>query len=333
MTSGLEHLLQNGANRETRPVEGQGFRCEVSTGVWSHHTPITGNAEAKPKGYASGAGKKVCTHQRPTRNCLAPPPYGGGFDPFDIDNTHLTPPADYSVPDPAGSGPWLIRCFENKFPVLRAANKSSGSEELYASFVDDLFPQVSAIGRHEVVVQHWRYNMCEALSTPEENQLLWAALHIRFMELSKIARFVNLLENHGPRSGGSLPHPHSQLLALPIIPGEQQRYYKIAYDFYEKNQQSVFAAIMERTLEHAASDRSDGMSAAYDRSVAQTEHFVALVPHAVERPHEVWVVPRRHTSSFVAASVEEVQDLGLMMRKVLGMMYGQNYGHSPQHCE
>eukprot|EP01043_Picozoa_sp_COSAG02_P008863 COSAG02_NODE_291_length_25510_cov_9.433828_9_plen_334_part_00 len=326
VSSGLEHLLQSGANHATRPVQGQGFRCEVSTGVWSHHTPITGNVDAKPKGYASGTGKKVRTHERPTRNCLAPPPYGGVFDPFDIDNTHLTPKADYIVPDPTGSGPWLIRCFENKFPVLRAQDEPSGTDEVYASFVDGLFPQVSAIGRHEVVVQHWRYNMCEALSTPEENQLLWMALHTRFVELSTIARFVNLLENHGPRSGGSLPHPHSQLLALPIIPGEQQRYYKLAYEFYEKNHQSVFTSIMERTLKHAASDRSDATSAAYDctadRSVAQSVHFVALVPHAVERPHEVWVVPRRHGSSFATASVEEIQDLGLMMRKVLGSMCG-----------
>ena len=54
----------------------------------------------------------------------------------------------------------------------------------------------------------------------EEIKLLWRVLAGRFVHFSREgSRYVQLLANHGVRSGGSLPHPLSQLLGLPVVPG------------------------------------------------------------------------------------------------------------------
>ena len=304
-TSGLE-FLKTGRGHDSRPIEGQAFRCEITSGTWSHHTPLGAQAE-KPRGYAASGGGKVRTHERPDRL-----PREDGFDPFDIDNTHVTPEAVLTVADPAAPERPLIRAFENKFPVLAQPDDEKGVT-LQASFVDDLFPQVSAVGKHEVVVQHWQYNMCEALASEEEVKLLWQTLRTRFCALSEQSAFVQLMENHGVKSGGSLPHPHSQLLALPIVPGVQYQYYQVALDFWLRNGRSVFEAVMEKTLANAGADGGAAAGAPrVDRMLEANEHCVAFVPHAQERAHEIWVMPRRRIPSFGDASDEEVASLALL---------------------
>eukprot|EP01047_Picozoa_sp_COSAG01_P052903 COSAG01_NODE_5612_length_4145_cov_11.062531_1_plen_119_part_00 len=116
----------------------------------------------------------------------------------------------------------MIRVFDNKFPALQKPDESAEGGGVQVAFVDGIFPQVSAVGLHEVVVQHWRYNVCEALMGEKEVELLWRALARRFRHVSQSSRYVQLLANHGERSGGSLPHPLSQLLGLPIVPREQR---------------------------------------------------------------------------------------------------------------
>jgi hypothetical protein len=134
-----------GETRRTAPLEAaQTFRLDIVTGVWSLHAPLPKlGADGKPRGYASRAAETK-THERPDRQPLNP------FDPFDLDNAAMTPPVKYTVMDPRDAEKPLIRVFDNKFPVL-----SSPDDPVEVAFVDNLFPQVSAVGTHEVMVQHW----------------------------------------------------------------------------------------------------------------------------------------------------------------------------------
>jgi galactose-1-phosphate uridylyltransferase len=52
-------------------------------------------------------------------------------------------------------------------------------------------------------------------------RVLWETLLSRFQLVADQSCFVQLMENHGRRSGGCQPHPHCQLLGLPLVPGEQ----------------------------------------------------------------------------------------------------------------
>ena len=305
VSSGLTDLIDAGNEYGNEVLSGNHFRCEVSTGLWSLHCPR--KFSPRPKGYTPANAGKDRTHERPDTQTER--------NPFDLENSHMTPPVIQIVNDPKDPSKPLVRVFENKFPVLTRP-KDACISETSVSFVDSFFPQVSAVGLHEVVVQHWRYNMCEALMSRAEVKLLWKTLKSRFGYLSGVSRFVQLLENHGIRSGGSLPHPHSQLLGLPLVPGEQTGRYTVALDFWRKNQgECVFDSVLESVLRQA------GKGDKVDRLVCQNELMVAFVPHAQDRASEMWIMPRRQCHNFAMATEEEVDALALLARNCLKMLY------------
>jgi UDPglucose--hexose-1-phosphate uridylyltransferase len=57
------------------------------------------------------------------------------------------------------------------------------------------------------------------------------------------------------------------------------------------------------------------------RIVVKTDRFAAFVPYAACSPFHMWVVPRRHESSFLSATRQELIHLGLVLRRVLRKLY------------
>ena len=165
-------------------------------------------------------------------------------------------------------------------------------------------------------MQHWRHNTCEALMSEIEVGLLWHTLAARFVHMNSCSRYVQLLANHGVRSGGSLPHPLSQLLGLPVVPGEQLELFSVALNYWRHHEKRcVFEDILSKTLSHVG-DGANG-----DRVLMQNEHMVAFVPHAQERKNEMWIMPRRQCHSFAEVTKEEVGALALACRSCLKMLY------------
>eukprot|EP01047_Picozoa_sp_COSAG01_P019331 COSAG01_NODE_1071_length_11863_cov_36.887623_11_plen_418_part_00 len=235
-------------------------------------------------------------------------------NPFDLANQHMTPPLKLSVPDTADPDRPQIRVFDNKFPVL-AKSRPSTDDGSSLCLVQGLFPELRAAGEHEVIVQHHRYNMCEALMSDEEVLVLWRTLQLRFSAVASGAvRYVQLLENHGRRSGGSLPHPHSQLLGLPFVPGPQMARLRIAHEFWQRNDhRCIFDEIVRKTEEDK------------ERVLVAGRHVLAFVPNAVEKRNEVWIVPRKYNggsgASFGTASSEVVAEVATTCRQCLAMLY------------
>ena len=264
----LDHLISDGY--ADAPLSGNALHCQVGTGVWSLHRPLDPNAAKKPVGYAAADNANPMTHERPDYVMLR--------NPFDLSNQHMTPPLKHTVPDPTEPSKPLIRVFDNKFPVLSPQRSGEKPGEVRVAFVEGLFPEINAIGTHEVVVQHHRYNICEALMSDTEVMTLWRTLQRRFIAVGEGSRYVQLLENHGMRSGGSLPHPHSQLLGLPFVPGSQMSRLQIALDFWHLNKACIFDAIVEKT---------SAQPEALQRTVVKGKHVLAFVPNAEERRNEM----------------------------------------------
>ena len=124
------------------------------------------------------------------------------------------------------------------------------------------------------------------------------------------------MENHGRRSGGCQPHPHCQLLGMPLVPGEQTELYDSALNYWRRHQETcVFEAIAAQCLSHVHGDLDK------DRHLLINDHVMAFIPHAQERKNEIWIMPKRQCQSFALASVEEAHSLALAARSCLGMLY------------
>src|SRR5260370_38937128 len=79
---------------------------------------------------------------------------------------------------------------------------------------------MNGIGAHEVVIETPEHDKTLAtLPIKRVEDVIWA-FRDRMIDLKKDKRFkyVLIFKNHGEAAGASLEHPHSQLIALPLIP-------------------------------------------------------------------------------------------------------------------
>src|SRR6202007_1077674 len=80
--------------------------------------------------------------------------------------------------------------------------------------------RMSGIGAHEVVVESPDHGATLATLPDTHLAAVLGAWRDRIVDLQKDKRFeyVSVFKNHGEAAGASLEHPHSQLIATPIIP-------------------------------------------------------------------------------------------------------------------
>lgn len=202
------------------------------------------------------------------------------------------------------TGPWRVRVVRNKYPALRP-------EDEFAHVAEGVDRRRSGFGYHEVLVESPRHNSCSALATPEEVSLVFQVFQERGKALSADARLEHIIyfKNHGENAGTSLVHPHTQLVALPIVPYEIRSRTEEARRHFDDTGRCVFCEVLSEELRLRR------------RVVLETERFVAFVPYAASSPFHTWVVPRRHVASFLRATDEELTDLGGIVHRVFRKLY------------
>jgi UDPglucose--hexose-1-phosphate uridylyltransferase len=116
---------------------------------------------------------------------------------------------------------------------------------------------------------------------------------------------VILFRNHGATSGASLVHPHAQVIALDMTPpGLQSR-----ADWAQARYRDRGRCIVCDELEF---EQRNGR-----RVVAETDHFIALVPFAATCPFELRLIPKRHQASFAQIRPVELIEFGSLLRDEL----------------
>ncbi|HLK10482.1 MAG TPA: galactose-1-phosphate uridylyltransferase [Candidatus Binatia bacterium] len=234
-------------------------------------------------------------------------PRHGGPCAFCPGHEHETPPellAYRDAPTPAPDSPgWRVRVVPNKFPALRL----EGQLERRGHGLYDL---MTGIGAHEVVVEspdHDRDLGALPLAALED---VVRAYRDRLLELRRDDRLraAVIFKTHGLAAGAGLEHPHSQVLATPILPtilGEEMQQARAYHDYRER---CLFCDIVQQEID-------DGR-----RLVTGGEHMLAFAPFASRAPFETWIVPRRHAAAFESAWAAEQQDLARVLHAVLAAL-------------
>lgn len=135
---------------------------------------------------------------------------------FCYGNEHMTPieieafRMEGTKPNTPG---WHVRVVPNKFPALQI----EGNLDRRGIGVFDMS---NGIGAHEVIVDtpYHDKNIPDLLD--EEVVDILRMYCRRSRDLIKDTRFkyIMIFKNYGPSAGASLEHPHSQLIALPMVP-------------------------------------------------------------------------------------------------------------------
>ena len=137
-----------------------------------------------------------------------------------------------------------------------------------------------------------------------------SAFRARVLDLKQDRRFryILLFKNHGAPAGATLEHPHSQLIALPIVPDFAREELDGARRHYAGKDRCVFCDVIRQDL-------SDGR-----RVIQENAEVVALSPYAPRFAFETWLLPRRHGARFEEAPRHEYESLARMLKSVLQRM-------------
>jgi UDPglucose--hexose-1-phosphate uridylyltransferase len=219
---------------------------------------------------------------------------------------HLTPPEVLSYRDSGTSANqpgWRVRGVPNKFPALRIEGDAGRRGE-------GLYDLMNGIGAHEVMIDSPDHERGMADLEPKQiEEVLWA-YRDRVFDLQRDERFryVIIFKNHGVEAGASLEHPHSQLIALPIVPLSVQQELRGASDYYRVKERCIFCDVVAQE----SGDRR--------RVIFENSSFIVASPFAARFPFELWVVPKLHASHFEHATVPEYRDLAQAMKATLGAL-------------
>jgi UDPglucose--hexose-1-phosphate uridylyltransferase len=209
---------------------------------------------------------------------------GTGICPFCYGNESKTP-SEILQYGRNGGGPntpgWRVRVVPNKFPAL-------GIEGNLDREGEGLFDRMNGVGAHEVIIETPNHQSTLATMTEKEiEDVLWA-FRDRMLDLKndKRFRYILIFKNHGEAAGASLEHPHSQLIALPIVPKRVREEVDNSRRYYIDKERCIFCDIIRQELDSGV------------RVISETDFFVTLAPYAPRFPFEMWILPKQHGSSF-----------------------------------
>ena len=244
--------------------------------------------------------------KRPSDFVRESPKPSGGFCPFCPGNEAKTPPeilayrSDGSARDTKG---WSVRVVPNKFPAL-------GIEGDLGRKGEGLFDKMNGIGAHEVIIETPEHNATLATIPQKQMEDIVWAFRDRVIDLKKDRRFryVLIFKNQGESAGASLEHPHTQLIALPIVPKRVQEEVDGSRQYYTIKERCIFCDVIRQELETKT------------RVVEENTDFVTLEPYAPRFPFETWILPKSHESHFENCQSNIYQNLAQSLRALVARM-------------
>jgi UDPglucose--hexose-1-phosphate uridylyltransferase len=195
---------------------------------------------------------------------------------------------------------WRLRVVLNKFPALvNDGNPSAQNEGIYEI--------MDGIGAHEVVVETPDHHVSMADYDDEQMRSVIIAYRERILTLSKDSRFryILIFKNYGMEAGASLSHPHSQIIALPIVPKRVSEEMKGVHAYKQKNNSCVYCEMIQQER------------ATQKRIVLENDDFIAIEPFAARFPFETWILPKQHETNFEFICGSAIDNLTTLLRDVL----------------
>jgi UDPglucose--hexose-1-phosphate uridylyltransferase len=108
---------------------------------------------------------------------------------------------------------------------------------------------------------------------------LWAE---QTEDLGRDYRWVQVFENKGAVMGSSMPHPHGQIWALDALPNEPAKEERHQHEYFQQHGEPLLLTYVEQETQ------------AGERTVAENDDWLAVVPYWAVWPFEILLLPKRH---------------------------------------
>ncbi len=200
-------------------------------------------------------------------------------------------------------GSWFVISIPNDFPAFSKGNQLNERKEGPNRIMDGL-------GYQEVIIMADHQKQMAQFSQ-KEVKIVVDLYQERYLDLinKKFIKYVSIFHNHGREAGASVAHPHSQLIAIPVIDPDLRDSVDGAESFYRSQGECVYCRMIDW-------DIKDGQ-----RVIYQNEKFVVLCPFASQVSFEVRVYPKEHQPYFEKMDENDKELFADALQKALSMIY------------
>jgi len=224
--------------------------------------------------------------------------------PFCEDHEQLTPAEIFAIRDnePNTKG-WKTRVVPNLYKAVQI-------EAEVLSHREGMFEAFNGFGAHEIIIDTPCHSCTIAeLDREAVENWLWTMV-MRMKDLRKDKRLVslNIFKNSGQNAGATQAHPHTQLIALPVMPENQLEFLQRNQKYYHVHGRGIVEDVVlnEKLAE--------------ERVIAERGSFIAYCPYASFFAFEVIIAPVKVISGLDRCSEEERSDLALLLKSVFEML-------------
>jgi UDPglucose--hexose-1-phosphate uridylyltransferase len=228
---------------------------------------------------------------------------GAANCPFCYGNEPMTPPEIEAFRDPhtsVNTSGWQVRVVPNKFPALQIEGDLDRRPV-------GMYDMSNGVGAHEVLIEtpYHQKDIPDLLNSEIENFL---SMYVRrVIDLSKDKRFkyIMIFKNFGAAAGASLEHPHTQVVALPMVPKNAMEEIRGAHNYFEYRDRCIFCDVIRQEMQEK------------ERIILENKHFLSFCPFVSRFPFEIWIIPKKHNGSFSLLPVEEIPSLAAILKDTI----------------
>lgn len=197
---------------------------------------------------------------------------------------------------------WSVIAIPNKFPAF--------VHGVCGAFVQEgPYRMTEGVGFHEIFIfrDHKRFIPDLIL---EEVGNLFRAYRDRYRSVccDGCVAYASIFHNHGKDAGASLAHPHSQMIALPVIPPDVSRSIHGSERYFHEHGTCVHCEMIQYELR------------VKERVIAENDRFVLVAPFASKIGFELRILPKIHQPSFGMLQDEDISMVAEMLKTGLAKL-------------
>lgn len=198
---------------------------------------------------------------------------------------------------------WSVVSVPNKYPAFIYNEKINKRTE-------GPYHLMNAAGFHEVIITKDHRKQIAQFSQTQIKEVI-DVYQDRYLDLmkEKFVNYVSIFHNHGPEAGASIAHPHSQIIAIPIMDPDIQSGLNCSKKFFKDNKKCVHCLMNKWDVKNKK------------RIVFENKYFVALCPFASRMAFEIVISPKQHSAYFERISEKQKWALAEVFQMAMHKLY------------
>jgi|LSQX01.1.fsa_nt_gb UDPglucose--hexose-1-phosphate uridylyltransferase len=198
---------------------------------------------------------------------------------------------------------WTVRVIPNKYPAVCPADQC---------VVDNMikFCSCEGVGHHEIVIETEQHHIPLHELTIDRVHDIFKVYKKRMQELISYdqVRYVQIYKNHGRNAGASLPHSHSQIIALPFMPPRVEKELLESEKYYQNKGSCIFCDIIKEEVE------------VKERLLCTNKNFISVINFAPRFAYETWIIPLEHNNEYCLVNDEKLKYFAEIFIKTMKML-------------